>query len=97
MSGRLYRGVVTDVARARGLVAIEVGRYGFGVTVAEVQGLAELAEVAQVDGGDVLSGDLPSLGDQTVRNDTKGRDVRLLIQAVDVTAQEKNLLMRRSE
>lgn len=70
-----------------GLVAVEI-EPGDYVIVEAVTHLAEL------DSGDVVSGDLAQHGPATLRDVTRGFDFPARIQAIGITTAERDALLR---
>jgi hypothetical protein len=79
------KGTVLEV-NARGMVAIELETFEF--TVGEIPPGSDALESM-----DIVSGQFMDAGGQTIRNETKQRDVRLMIHAPRADGRAVNLLM----
>jgi hypothetical protein len=84
------RGVVNDLNRARGLVAIEVGEETNDFTIAEI-----LGDVDDFAVGDIVRGDLRSNGGETWQNVTQRRRVRVFVQVIGATPSSRDIHMGR--
>jgi hypothetical protein len=79
------KGTVLEV-NARGMVAIELETNEF--TVGEIP-----PGSAALESNDIVTGDFKDAGGQTIRNETKGRDVRFVIHAPRADGRAVNRLM----
>lgn len=75
---------VIDINNKRGFVAVETAN---GITVFELLGLYE------VELGDIISGNLESLGDRTFRNETRQESLKVYVQGIHCSPQNARQLM----
>ncbi|WP_457571530.1 hypothetical protein [Desulfovulcanus sp.] len=77
------KGIVRAINPRKGMVAVETS---LGYSILELLG-------DDVEIGDIISGNLDSLGSETVRNETQMENIEVFIQDCHCTAQHARLML----